>query len=217
VYKAQWALPEGQHLIVVIYYEAAGDASVRVSFARTGDLPTPTHTITPSPTLTATATPITPTPTSTPTPTLTTEPAPSSVLINEVMPVPKRIDWNDDGTRDEGDAWVELYNPTDEVVDLSFWTLDADRSEQVAYKIPYETVIEPKGYLVLFASETGLDLTKGLLRLVKGTVVLDEVELQRLKPDSSMSRTQDGLWETRLIPTPGAENLVMLLRFLRRR
>ncbi len=58
------------------------------------------------------------------------------MLINEVLPVPKKIDWNDDGTRDEGDAWVELYNPTDEAVDLSFWTLDADRSEQVAYRIP---------------------------------------------------------------------------------
>jgi len=133
------------------------------------------------------------------------------------MPVPKKIDWNDDGTRDEGDAWVELYNPTDEAVDLSFWTLDADRSEQVAYKFPFETVIEPKGYLMLFTSESGLDLTKGLLRLVRDTVVFDEVELQRLKPDSSISRTQDGLWESRLIPTPGAENRMMLLRWLRGR
>ncbi len=47
VYKAQRALLGGQHLIVVTYYEAAGDASVRMSFARTGNLPTPTHTATP--------------------------------------------------------------------------------------------------------------------------------------------------------------------------
>lgn len=260
VYKAQRALLGGQHLIVVTYYEAAGDASVRMGYARIGNLPTPTFTVTPSPTptktatatatptptptptttATATATPTptptvivtdtptatststpTPTPTATdtptPTPTPTSEPAPALVLINEILPAPKRIDWNGDGTRDAGDAWVELYNPTDEDVDLSFWTLDADRSEQIAYRIPYETVIESNGYLMLFTSETGLDLSKGLLRLVKDTVVYDEVELQRQKPDSSMSRTQDGTWEARSMPTPGAENLVMLLRLLRGR
>ncbi len=70
---------------------------------------------------------------------------------------------------------------------------------------------------MLFTSETGLDLTKGLLRLVRDTVVFDEVELQRLKPDSSISRTQDGLWESRSVPTPGTENRTTLLRWLRGR
>ena len=246
VYKAQRALQAGPHLLVVEYYEAAGDASARVDYVRIGGLPTPTATNTPSATPTATQTPTptatatatatptptttagptdTPTPTATATatatatstPTATAEPTPELVRINEILSAPKRVDWNQDGARNEGDAWVELHNPTEEPVDLSFWVLDVDRSGQVAYRIPNETVIEPDGYLLFYGSETGLDLTKGILRLVRDTVIFDEVNLQRQRPDSSLSRTSDGEWEARSLPTPGAENLVLALRLLRGR
>ncbi|MCU0521048.1 MAG: PA14 domain-containing protein [Anaerolineae bacterium] len=255
VYKAQRALLAGPHLLVVEYYEAAGDASARVDYVRIGGLPTPTATNTPTPTrtsepptatqtptptatATATATP-TPTavgtaaPTDTPTatatatatatPTATAEPAPELVRINEILSAPKRVDWNHDGVRNEGDAWIELHNPTEEPVDLSLWVLDVDADadvggrSQVAYRVPNETVIEPDGYLLLFSSETGLDLTKGALRLVRDTIIFDEVALQRQRPDSSLSRTSDGEWEARSLPTPGAENIVLALRLLRGR
>ena len=229
VYRQEVSMAVGPHLIVVEYYEGGGDASVVVSYRRLGGLPT--ATVTPSPTVppTTTATPtVTPTPTPTPTPTQTPTPTPTStptstptptetpqptlepdlvtIRINEVMPEPAKIDWNGDGVVDEGDAWVEIYNPTDEAIDLSLWVLDDDGSGQIAYTIPNETTVDPNGYLVLFSSETGLALTKGHLKLMRGSVVFDDVKLKRLMSDTSLSRDSDGQWEAGWPPTLAEAN-----------
>jgi hypothetical protein len=46
---------------------------------------------------------------------------------------------------EEQSSGVELYNPTSVSVDLSRWTIRAERS-QVTISLPQGTVIEPKGY-----------------------------------------------------------------------
>jgi hypothetical protein len=134
------------------------------------------------------------------------------VRITEILPVPKRVDWNEDGSRDGGDAWVEVFNPTSDPIDMSFWMLDAHGSDQVAYKLPLDTVIEPGGYLLFFSSDTGLDLTEGNLRLVKGTIILDEVVLQRQRADCSLSLSDGGEWRAKSLPTPGAANSTFAVR-----
>ncbi len=238
VYRAQLPLAAGEHLIVVEYYEAQGDAAVRMDVRRVSGLPTATPTAvstpqatptspptaTPTVTLTPTATPTpTPTPTATPTETptatptgtpATPDPTPTSpaasepplVRINEVLAVPRRIDWNEDGEVDEGDAWIEIHNPTDEEVDLSLWRVDVDGTGQISYTLPFQTLIEPDGYLVLHSSETGLQLTRGRLQLLNGTLIFDEVPLTQLRPDTTLSRTEEGTWSSGWPPTPGKPN-----------
>ncbi len=68
------ALDEGEHTIVVEYYERGQDATIAVTWERA-------LTPTPSPTMTATAT-VTPTSTATPTPTATMTPSPTATVVS---------------------------------------------------------------------------------------------------------------------------------------
>jgi len=235
-YRADVQLAAGSHAIVVEYYEGTGKALVKVSYERIGDLPTPTATATALPTATSTAIPTatatatpTATPTSTPTatatptasltatPTATTTPTPipmpitTTVRINEVLASVRGTDWNGDDAIDEGDAWIELYNPTEEIVDLSFWTLDLEGTGH-RYTFPVDTSIEPGAYLVLYSEESDILLAAGNLRLAKGTVTMHSVEVPKLRPDTSYSVDEEGIWHVVWSPTPGEEN-VLTTRF----
>ena len=57
------------------------------------------------------------------------------------------------GTLEEQSSSVELYNPTSASVDLSGWTIRAERS-QVTITLPQGTMIEPKGYQATFLGAT---------------------------------------------------------------
>ncbi|NJN95062.1 MAG: SH3 domain-containing protein, partial [Anaerolineales bacterium] len=75
LYTVERDLTAGEYRVVVEYYENDGEAKVRFSWKRIGDLPTPTPTATLTPTLTPTPTSTaTVTPTATVTGTVTTEP-----------------------------------------------------------------------------------------------------------------------------------------------
>jgi cell division septation protein DedD len=88
VYRADRSL-QGEHELVVEYYERIGRAMVKVWWQRLGDLPTPTPTqkptATPTPKPTATST-STPEPTSTPT--STPEPTATATLTSEPTATP---------------------------------------------------------------------------------------------------------------------------------
>jgi len=225
VHTAERALSAGQHTIVVEYFEGSIDASIEAWFERVGGMPTetplptetaaPTATATPTPPPTAlpTVTPDTPTPTLTPTltlaatPVMTTTTPTSTVYINEVMPVVGRIDWDEDGAVELGDAWVELYNPTDEALSLEWWVLEVEGIEHYGYKLPLGTVIQPQGYLVITSEEAGLPFVEGRLRLRHEAVLFDAVELLVLEADRSLSRDAAGEWQGGWLPTLGALNL----------
>jgi hypothetical protein len=233
IYKSDVPLVQGQHLIVVEYFESGGNAFTRVWTERIGGLPTDTPT--PSPTVTVTATPTaspTATPTTTPTATATptetptatatptetptatatpTEtPVPSSPLrLNEVMSNPSGVDWNDDGTVDAGDGWIELYNPSDEAVRLETWMVDVAGTSQAPYALPAEAAIQPQGYYLLFSKTTGLSFAEGRLRLLQGdgdAGVIDEVVLAATPEATSFSRDDSGQWQAGWLPTPGKAN-----------
>jgi hypothetical protein len=51
---------------------------------------------------------------------------------------------------DEGNEWVELYNPTDSAVDISGWYVESDSNHpgyEEYWVIPPGTMLEPRGYL----------------------------------------------------------------------
>ena len=120
-------------------------------------IPTPTPTIAPTPTHTPTPTPIaTPgaSPTLTPTPTLTLTPTPTpigttaergDVLINEVEYNPPQ------SGRDADFEWMEIYNPTDNTIELGGWTIsDNYRSDPVP-----SLTLPAEGFAVIAATEEG--------------------------------------------------------------
>ena len=71
------------------------------------------------------------------------------VMINE-------IEQNPTGT-DYGNEWLELYNPTGSVVDLSGWELRTTAGIVETYVFPSGTSIDPGGYLVVIFSSQFLD------------------------------------------------------------
>jgi hypothetical protein len=199
--------------LVVEYYEDGGEALIKFWWNRVGDWPTPTPsptmTPTPSPTMTPTPSPTvtpTPSPTMTPTPVPPT-PTPTTLLLNEVLPAPGAVDWDGNGTADEQDEWIELYNSSTITVELAGWRLDNGVS---SYLLPGETVLEPGALVVLYRQQTGLILDDrgGSVQLVgPRSEKADSVTYGPLSLDASYSRDEAGAWHSDWPPSPGHPNL----------
>jgi hypothetical protein len=238
VYTVEQTL-SGRHRLEVEYYERTGVALVKVWWKQVSALPTPTPTPTatpttplptdtPTPTATPTATPTTPLPTDTPTPTptptvvptntptptstptTTATPPEGSVRLNEILSAPGAMDWDEDGTADDRDEWIELYNEGPAAIDLGGWSLDDGADGTVRYLIPAGTVLQPGAFAVFYRRETGIVLKDegGEVRLLAPSgVVVDVVAFGALPADASHSRDEVGAWHPDWPPSPGALNL----------
>jgi DNA/RNA endonuclease YhcR with UshA esterase domain len=182
--------------------------------------PTPSHSVTPAITATGTSTPTpivtetpttsrTPSATPTATPDATPTAVPSGIVLTEILPEPKAIDWNQDGNVTYEDEWIELYNPGTLAANLGGWAI-ADETR--AFTLPVGTVIWPHGYLLLFRTQTHLALGD------------DQESVALLRPDGSPAdhyeyttgpgadrsycRSSDGVgaWLRNCEPTPGGAN-----------
>jgi uncharacterized protein YdeI (BOF family) len=184
--------------------------------------PSPTSTLEPSPTettimVTPTATettlPIaTPTPTGTATPTATPTNIPDVVRLNELLPAPRSVDWDGDGTATAEDEWIELYNLGEEAVLLEGWQLDdiPDGGSR-PYTIPAGTILPAHGYLLLFRRDTKIALNNDAdeVRLLAPDGTLrDRFAYLHTRPDTSFARTMDGIggWTDAYPPSPGQPN-----------
>ncbi len=130
------------------------------------------------------------------------------VLFNELLAVPRRIDWNHDGRINDQDEWIELYNPTNVAVNLSGWYLDTGRNT-TGYRLPRSAVAPANGYLLLFRKTTGLALNDrgGAVRLLRpDRSVAGSLTFPALKPDASFGRDSSGGWHSDWPPTPGRAN-----------
>jgi hypothetical protein len=112
----------------------------------------------------------TPTPTATATPTAT--PFPEGIALNEILPDPDAVDWDQDGTVAFDDEWIELYHAGSTPASLGGWAV-ADNTK--TYTLPLGTVIWPQGFLLLFRTQTGLALGDSR----------DQIAL--LRPDGSLA------------------------------
>ncbi len=73
----------------------------------------------------------------------------NKILITEFMAINSNGIIDEDG---EHSDWIELYNATDEVIDLTGWYLTDDEFNKTKWQFP--SIIFPKNsYIVLFASE----------------------------------------------------------------
>ncbi len=66
-----------------------------------------------------------------------------AIVINELM---------SDGQKGQPD-WIELYNTTDEAINIGGWFVSDDVDDLVKYEIAEGTVIGPDGYLMLYEDE----------------------------------------------------------------
>lgn len=137
-----------------------------------------------------------------------------SVRINEFLAL------NVAGLKDEdGDFsdWIEIYNPTDQDIDLLNWSLTDDKTKQRLWLFP-DLTLKKDSYLVVFAS--GKDRKKDELHTnfrlngdgeylglynPSGKLVNEFNPFPLQQPDISYGYS-DGSYTSFSMPTPGAEN-----------
>jgi hypothetical protein len=143
-------------------------------------------------------------------------PAPTILALNEVMS--RNGDTVSDDF-DEFDDWLELYNLTDEAVDLAGFTLEDSGGEAVAFATG--AVVPANGFLVVFlddALEQGsaaephfpfkLAGEGDTLLLRDEDTVVDAFTIPALEQDESFGRNPDGEGDPVKLgaATPGASN-----------
>ena len=172
--------------------------------------PPPTNTPVPP---TSTNTPVPPTLTSTPKPTLTPTPTvtpfPSTIVLNELLPKAKSVDWNNDGVQNADDEWVEIYNGGSSSANLGGWKLDSG-DKTVGFTLPLSTTIASRGFLVFYRGQTQLvlDSANALRLLYPDGSVADAIQYTLLDDDRVHARAVDGngAWRLGCVPTPGTAN-----------
>ena len=193
-----------------------GDGTWTESYPPSPGGPNIAPTVTPTPTITPTpAISVTPTPTPTVTPTATLSPTPVTpgfITLNEFLPAPKDIDFNGDGEANLLDEYIELYNPQDIPVSLAGWMLDDGEAGSHPWRLPDETTIDARGFLLFFRSETGVALnnTGDDVRLISPAgQIIDAYSYREVQWDQPWSRTVDGSggWTMLYPPSPGGPNI----------
>ncbi len=157
-----------------------------------------------------------------------TDVRPGSLVLNEWMAR------NENGPKDpadrKNDDWIEIYNPSPQVLSLTGYQLFNVNSEgeEKTFVIPSGTRIEPFGYLIIWADEetnqniTGkrvhanfkLDAVADYLELRHPTgTVLDSFDIADVQTDQVQGRFYDGdvsAQRTLIAPTPGEPNVMAL-------
>lgn len=112
--------------------------------------------------------------------------------------------------------WVELYNPTEEAIDLSTWEItDDEANNALAWRLPEDISIDAGGYFLIWCDDgaeglhADFQLSAGEhITLFSSTGLrIDSVEVPELAADVASARVPDAwsTWETQE-PTPEATN-----------
>lgn len=137
------------------------------------------------------------------------------VMINEVMQ--SNVDYLM-VDHDFPDSWVELYNNSDEDIDICGWHIGIENDLSSAYIIPSSLIIKSYGHVVVYCDKMGsgvhtdfrIDSGKGNLYLWdKYGVLVDELALKKMpSPNIAYGREYDGSehWQYEITPTAGSGN-----------
>jgi len=126
-----------------------------------------------------------------------------SVIISEFVPDPEG--------KDEDFEWIELYNQSDQIANLSNWQLDDQGGGSSPFIFPANSLIAPKQFLVLKSPITKISLNN------------DNDQVRLFYPDGSLATEVsylaeekegfcvafdglDYLWTK--VPTPGGANII---------
>ena len=142
---------------------------------------------------------------------------PEGLVINELMADNQITIAGPDGTYPD---WIELFYDGNETIDLSGMYLTDDLTNPTSWRFPNDTVIEPPGYLLIWADnstdQTSLHASFALsangeevgLFASDGLTLIDSVVFTKQIGDVSYGRFPDGdpNWTYLLKATPGWGN-----------
>lgn len=124
------------------------------------------------------------------------------IVISEFVPNPTGSDTTE---------FIELYNPTEDDLDLSDFKLDDEDGGSRAYTFPVDTIISAGAYVIFGRQDTKLALnnTSDSVRLLypDGTV-LKEVGYDDVPEGASYVQDENEVWQWTGINTPGEANVI---------
>lgn len=130
----------------------------------------------------------------------------SKIEISEIVPNPEGSDTTE---------FIELYNPTDEDIDLGGLKLDDEEGGSRAYTIPDETIIKAGEYKIFARQDTKLALnnTSDSVRLLypDGTII-KEIRFDDVEEGAAYIQDENENWIWSGSLTPGKENDISLLK-----
>lgn len=143
-----------------------------------------------------------------------------TIKINEFLASNSNIIADENGQFDD---WIELYNPTSQVVNIAGYYLSDDALNPTKYRIPTTSTvasIPANGFLLIWADDQSfqgdlhtnfkLSATGDHLTLMHsdGTTLLDSLTYTAQSQNVSFGRTMDGQlpWGFFTTPTPNSSN-----------
>ncbi len=126
-----------------------------------------------------------------------------SIIISEFLPDPE-------GT-DAENEWIELYNQSNQIANLSNWQLDDQEEGSLPFIFPANSLIGPNQFLVLIRSITKIALNNDndQVRLIypDGSLAAEINYLAEKKEGFSIAFDNNDYFWTK-IPTPGSANII---------
>lgn len=136
-----------------------------------------------------------------------------NVVINELMADNFSTAFDEFG---ESNDWIEFYNTTSNVLNLSGLYLSDDVLNVTKWQFPVGSIVEPNGYLIVWADtdtlQNGLHTNFKLgaggesLYFTNGVAVFDQIDFPALNPDQVYARCPDAGTFTYSTPTFAAPN-----------
>jgi DNA/RNA endonuclease YhcR with UshA esterase domain len=125
------------------------------------------------------------------------------IVISEFVPNPEGSDATE---------FIELYNPTEQRIDLSGIKLDDEEGGSRGYTFPDKTYIEAGEYKIFGKQETHIALnnTSDAVRLLypDGSIIHEVIFDDVIEGASYIEDVDAGVWVWTGTPTPGKENII---------
>jgi hypothetical protein len=126
------------------------------------------------------------------------------IYITELLPNPSSPQ------SDDKDEYIELFNPNDEIINLSGYSLQAGLKFSYNYTFQ-EATINPLSYLYLTSGNTSLSLANsaGQARLLDASgQVLSQTDAYDSAPEGQAWALKGESWQWTTVPTAGTENVI---------
>ncbi|MFH1457295.1 MAG: lamin tail domain-containing protein [Patescibacteria group bacterium] len=126
----------------------------------------------------------------------------AGVIINEFLPDPEG--------QDSQAEFIELYNNSDNDINLSGCFIDDDEAGSTKYYFPENTIILAKGFLVLDRKQTNIALNNSYdsVRLFNPVgSIIDEVYYDEVESKQSFALDDKNVWRWTTNETPGQKNI----------
>ena len=126
----------------------------------------------------------------------------ASLLITEILP-------NANGA-DSNNEFIEIYNPTDTSIDLSFYKLGIGIDTLRFYSIPIGSIVSAKSYYVLYNKDLNFTLINSSSQVSLSSIdgqFIYSTDIYMNPKEGYSWNLLSGLWQYSNQATPGYENL----------